>query len=144
MTISILSDFNESPGPRYCKQGKASGEEFYHKILNSKFADAIKSKQKLQLNLDGTDGYMSSFWDEAIGNLVFDFSSQKVNEYLEIISKEEPVWKELIFKSIIPEWEERRIKNDTPKKTSQNDHKAWFRLVNGQLEQKLWISSSVV
>ena len=132
MTISILSDFNESPGPRYCKQGKASGEEFYHKILNSKFADAIKSKQKLQLNLDGTDGYMSSFWDEAIGNLVFDFSSQKVNEYLEIISKEEPVWKE------------RRIKNDTPKKTSQNDHKAWFRLVNGQLEQKIWISSSVV
>ena len=42
MTISILSDFNESPGPRYCKQGKASGEEFYHKILNSKFAEKKK------------------------------------------------------------------------------------------------------
>lgn len=144
MTISILSDFSESPGPRYCKQGIASGEEFYHKILNSKFVDAMNEKQKLQLNLDGTDGYMSSFWDEAIGNLVYDFSSQKVNEYLAIVSIEEPSWKELIFNSIIPEWEKRREKCDAPKKTSQKDHSAWYRLVNGKLEQKIWISSSVV
>lgn len=144
MTISILSDFNESPGPRYCKQGKASGEEFYHKILNSKFVDAMKNKQKLQLNLDGTDGYMSSFWDEAIGNLVFDFSSKKVNEYLEIISKEEPVWSELIFNSIIPEWEKRREKGEAPKKTLPKDHQPWFRLVNGELENKIWIPSSTV
>ena len=31
--IKVLSDFSMSPGPRYCKQGPDSGEEFYHKVL---------------------------------------------------------------------------------------------------------------
>lgn len=40
--IKVLSDFSMSPGPRYCKQGPDSGEEFYHKVLNRRFAEAYK------------------------------------------------------------------------------------------------------
>ena len=33
--IKILTQFCESPGPRYCRQGKWSGEQFYHEILKN-------------------------------------------------------------------------------------------------------------
>ena len=31
--IKVLSDFSISPGPRYCKQGPDSGEEFLSQII---------------------------------------------------------------------------------------------------------------
>lgn len=139
--VKVLSDFSESPGPRYCKQGPDSGEQFYHDILNGKFFNAYQKNEILTLDLDGTDGYMSSFIDEAIGNLVYDFSGDIVSRYLQIVSNEEAVWLKLIKKQIIPEWEQHRINNEEPQKTSSQDHPAWIRLVNGNLEKKVWIHS---
>lgn len=80
--ISIaVTSFSQSPGPRYCEQGEDSGEEFYHKVLNTAFVEALGKKIHLEIILDGADGYASSFLDEAIGNLVFDFG-ESVSEIM--------------------------------------------------------------
>ena len=137
--IKVLTDFSMSPGPRYCKQGPDSGEDFYHKVLNHKFAEAYKKSVTLVLDLDGTDGYMSSFLDEAIGNLVYDFGEHTVKDYLQIISNEETVWLKLINDEVIPEWAKHRKNNEEPLKTSKKDHPAWYRLVNDKLEEHIWL-----
>ncbi len=137
--VKVLSDFSMSPGPRYCKQGPDSGELFYHKILNGKFAEAIEKNQKLVLDLDGTDGYMSSFIDEAIGNLVFDFGPDIVRQYLDVVSNEETVWKDLIKNEIIPEWTKHRERCEQPSKTDKKDHAAWYRFVGGNLVKDVWV-----
>ncbi|MCM1177812.1 MAG: STAS-like domain-containing protein [Bacteroides sp.] len=131
-----IIDFSQSPGPRYCTQGDDSGEKFYHEVLNNKFAEAYKTDSKLIVSLDGTDGYASSFLDEAFGNLVYDFSATEVNKRLEIISLDEDIWIEMIKNETIPEWEKRRELNQPAKLT--DEHEAWFRLVNGELQEANW------
>lgn len=139
-TIKVLTDFSSFPGPRYCKQGKDSGELFYHSILNEKFAAAYKNNEQLCLDLDGTDGYMSSFLDEAIGNLVYDFGEDVVKKTLIVVSNEENVWIQLINNQVLPEWEERRQKGIVPQKTSKTPLKPWYRInEQGDLESKVWI-----
>lgn len=138
--VKVLSDFSMSPGPRYCKQGPDSGELFYHKILNEKFAEAFQSNEFLSIDLDGTNGYMSSFLDEAIGNLVYDFGPDVVRKHLKIISNEEIIWKKLIEKNVIQEWTEHLEKREQPIKTK--DHPAWYKLVNGELKKDVWVRHS--
>ena len=75
--------------------------------------------------------------DEAFGNLVYDFSAKVVSESLVIISNDEDVWLSMIKEETIPEWEKRRIKNEQAKVTSV--HNEWGRLVNGQVQKKVWI-----
>ena len=140
--IKILTQFSESPGPRYCRQGRWSGEQFYHDILNQAFAEAYQNGDKLILDLDGTDGYMSSFLDEAIGNLVYDFGMQVVKDNLIVISREEPVWKKVIDNEVIPEWNKYKDEGTLPKKTSKKNHPAWFGMIDGKLNKKVWISSA--
>jgi len=88
--IKIASDFSETPGARYKKDGDFSGEEFYEKILKSKFEEALNSSIKLTVNLDGTHGYATSFLDEAFGRLARDFGKKIVLNNLMFISNEEP------------------------------------------------------
>lgn len=128
--INIL-EFSEYPGPRYCNQGSNSGEEFYHNILNNAFAESLNLNKTLEVNLDGVAGYASSFLDEAFGNLVYDFTAEKVKSNLRIISIEESDWIDMIFNEITPEWEDRRLKGIQPKKTSPHD--SWFKFQNGQI-----------
>jgi len=132
----IIADYSEYPGPRYCIQGDHSGEDFYHTRLNGEFFIALENHMKLTIELDGTAGFASSFLDEAFGNLVFDFSSDTVKSNIIIISNQEPDWKEMIMNNIIPDWESRRKKKETPKKTQE--HNEWYRLENGTLIKKVW------
>jgi len=132
-----IAGYSEYPGPRYCNQGDCSGEDFYHLKLNPEFAEAVNSKETLVINLDGTAGYASSFLDEAFGNLVFDFTEELVRRNLELISKQEPDWKEMIFNEVFADWEERRLKNKAPKKTEK--HQEWYRLEKGILNKKKWL-----
>jgi hypothetical protein len=141
-TISIVNSFSEFPGLRHCNISDKSGEEFYHKVLNLEFFTAYEKKEKLVVNLDGTSGYAPSFLDEAFGNLVFDFSLKIVNEFLEIISTQEPHWKEMIEQKTCIQWEERRKNGQKPAVTAE--HKAWYRLVNGQTISKVWETPSAV
>lgn len=131
--LRVIS-FSTSPGPRYCNQGDDSGEAFYHKRLNKTFYDAIQADKSLVVDLDGTDGYASSFLDEAFGNLVFDFGEDKVTTHLKIKSDEEPEWKNMILHTTIPQWTTRRQKGETPKKTE--NHEPWKRINDkGQIEE---------
>lgn len=135
-TISILDNFSEFPGLRNCNISDNSGEEFYHKVLNQEFKDAFEKKEKLIVNLDATAGYASSFLDEAFGNLVFDFTLDNVEKCIEIISIQEPHWKEMIENKTYLQWESRRKKNETPKVTAI--HNPWYRLVNNELKLEIW------
>jgi len=131
--------FSTSPGPRYCDQGEDSGEEFYHKVLNPSFSEAYDQKKKLLIDLDGPDGYASSFLDEAFGNLVFDFGKDVVESMASIKSDEEPEWIQMIKTNTYPLWEKRRIEGKPPKKTVE--HESWDRLYRGKVEKRVWISS---
>jgi type I restriction-modification system DNA methylase subunit len=133
----IVANYTEYPGPRYCNQGNSSGEEFYHDILNTAFANAIESNQKLEVVLDGTAGYASSFLDEAFGNLVFDFSLKVVKNNITITSKQEPDWVEMIFEEVFNDWELRRTESTNPKKTKE--HSGWFRYSDGRIIKKIWL-----
>ena len=111
MDISVLNDFSEFPGLRHCNISDKSGEEFYHSVLNRVFKEAFEKKEKLVVKLDDTAGYASSFLDEAFGNLVYDFTLDVVTSFIEIISEQEPHWKELIEEQTFKEWEKRRKDN---------------------------------
>lgn len=129
--IVNVKDYSLSPGPRYTTQGDFSGEDFYHKVLNPQFAEAYNSQQILCVNLDGVDGYMSSFLDEAFGNLIYDFGKSAVEPILNIISDEEPEWISMITGETFKEWEKRRNNKERPKKTTE--HCDWKGLENGAL-----------
>jgi hypothetical protein len=134
--IAVIN-YSPDPGPRYVCQGEHSGEDYYHKVLNIEFYTALESEKILKVLLDGTSGYASSFLDEAFGNLVYDFTLDKVKRNITIISKEEPEWKDMIENESFKEWENRRIKEITPKKTVE--HLEWFRYEGNKFVKKVWI-----
>jgi hypothetical protein len=63
--ISIAKDFSEVPLGRYPTDGKFSGERFREEFLKPAL-----QKDEVTVNIDGTEGYGSSFLDEAFGGLV--------------------------------------------------------------------------
>mgnify|MGYP003290986359 CR=1 FL=1 len=110
-------DFTEDPGPRYIRQdkegGMTSGEAFYLYRLNQTFAQCFNEKKQLVLELDGVSGYPSSFLDEAIGELVYDFTLANVSTMLEF---ETIMYKKRVAQvkeETLPQWELRRKKSDT-------------------------------
>lgn len=135
MKIKVL-DFDEFPGLRHCSISEGSGEQFYHKVLNLAFKEAYLKKEKLIVDLDGTDAYASSFLDEAFGNLVYDFSLKVVKDLLEIKSEDEPHWVDMIKEKTFMQWENRRKDNEVPVVTES--HSAWFRLIDGELVERVW------
>lgn len=131
--IVKVKDFSSSPGPRYVKQGESSGELFYHQVLNPIFLKVLSEDKKVIANLDGVDGYMSSFLDEAFGNLVFDFGVDEISNRLSFVSDEEPEWIAMLENDTYTEWEKRRKKGLPPKITQS--HPSWRRLSNGALTE---------
>ena len=69
-TLSIASDFAMAPGPRYREEGEHSGEQFRMEVLAPAVKEAIQKQSKLQIDLDGTFGYGTSFLEEAFGGLI--------------------------------------------------------------------------
>lgn len=136
--ISVLKDFSEFPKLRYNELSAFSAEKFYHEVLNEKFAETINNDGVLEVNLDNTAGYTSSFLDEAFGNLVYDFGLDEVRNHLQIITNDEPYWLDMIKNETYLEWENRRKIKEEPKKTVA--HPAWYRYINNKLEKKVWIN----
>lgn len=133
----LIVNYSSSPGPRYCNQGDDSGEDFYHKVLNASFYKAISSNCLLEVVLDGTDGYASSFLDEAFGNLVYDFGETVVRSTLLLKSDEEPEWIDMLENSTFKEWENRRKESKAPNITG--NHSDWYRLIDGNFVNKKWL-----
>ena len=88
--IKILTDFTLTPGARDYEDGKATGKEFYDSILKRKFQEALKTKVKLKVDLDGVEGYPSSFLSESFGLLGNEFGASTVLDNLIIVSNEVP------------------------------------------------------
>lgn len=64
--ISIAKDFSKVPAGRYAEDGPKSGQIFREQFL----APALESGDSVLVDLDGTEGYGSSFLEEAFGGLI--------------------------------------------------------------------------
>lgn len=89
--IRIAEDFSDSPGGMYKADGPSSGEEFREKFLEPMFETARKKGGLLEIDLDGTGGYASSFLEEAFGGLARKFGAKAVLETLRFACKDEPL-----------------------------------------------------
>jgi chaperonin GroEL (HSP60 family) len=97
--IKIAKDLSYSPGPRYIDEGKNSGEKFRKEILAAAFQQAIEENKKVIVDLDGTDGYGTSFLEESFGGLIREngIAYDEIIKRLEIISKEEDYLKNDVY-----------------------------------------------
>ena len=69
--LNIATDFSKTPAGRYREaHGDHSGEAFREDKLLPYLREAIDTKSKLIVRLDGTAGYPASFLDEAFGGLI--------------------------------------------------------------------------
>ena len=85
--INIAKEFTDTPGGRFKKDGKFSGEEFREEIL----IPLSEKNEKILIDLDGGYGYPTCFLEEAFGGLARKFGSKKVLKTLEFKSDEEPL-----------------------------------------------------
>ncbi len=88
----ISSKYTKTPGPRRSKEGDYPGEDFRRKILSKLVNEAIHDNVKLVIDLDGTEGYSSSFLEESFGGLIRNdhISYKEILEHVELRSLEEP------------------------------------------------------
>jgi len=64
--INIAKDFSDVPAGRYRADGAFSGEVFREDVL----LPALQRDAKVNVQLDGVEGYSSAFLEEAFGGLV--------------------------------------------------------------------------
>ena len=93
MSLSIANDFDKTPGFRYKSQSpETSGEQFRDDLLEPKYLEALKKSQKLQVILDGTDGFLTSFLEEAFGGLQRKHKEKNILDVIEVVSNDEKHW----------------------------------------------------
>ena len=81
--IDIAKDFSDTPIGRYHPEdGPVTGERFREELLYP----ALKQDGQVTVVIDGTEGYGSSFLDEAFGGLVRKgyFSAKQLADALKI------------------------------------------------------------
>ncbi len=88
--LSVAQEFSRAPGGRFRSVGPDSAEEFFEKLLEPRFNEALAAGKVLRVDLDGGYGYAASFLDEAFGGLARKHGAGKVAKHIEIESKEEP------------------------------------------------------
>ncbi|MGR7813215.1 STAS-like domain-containing protein [Lacinutrix undariae] len=98
--IDIPNDFTKTPGWRTYDDGPNSGQEFYDKLLKERFEEALKTNVKLKVILDGSNGYTTSFLNEAFRLLGGAFGADAVWDRLVIVSNEVPKYIERIKKGV--------------------------------------------
>lgn len=96
MKIDIASQFSVTPAGRFCSDGPDSGERFREEFL----VPALRLREPIQIKIDGTAGYGSSFLEEAFGGLVRNgFDKEELIRRLHIVYDDDEfcVYKDLIF-----------------------------------------------
>lgn len=90
--IKIVDKFVSTPGPRYIKEGKWSGEKLRKELIFPYFEQAIKNKKHIFIDLDGTSGYGTSFLEEVFGGLIRinKLKYEDIIKILDLKSDEEP------------------------------------------------------
>ena len=64
--IDVARDFTSTPGGRYRKEGEWSGEKFRTELLEP----ALEDDGEVIVDMDGPEGFLTSFLDEVFGELV--------------------------------------------------------------------------
>ena len=84
--IVVSKDFSEFPAGRFRNEGPKSGQAFREDIL----VPMLKANTEVTIDLDGTEGYGSSFLEEAFGGLVRTekYSSQDLKQNLKLSSSD--------------------------------------------------------
>lgn len=92
MKIKVATDFAAAPGPRAIVEGKNSGELFRTEVLFPKIVQALNTNDKLEVDLDGTAGYGTSFLEESFGGLIREngLNLTQIRSVLKLISRDEP------------------------------------------------------
>jgi hypothetical protein len=91
ISISIARDFTDTPGPRFKDEGDFSGQEFLEDVLEPKYLQAVDAKEKLLIDLDGTEGYATSFLEAAFGGLARKYNPSEVLKIIKFKCDDEPL-----------------------------------------------------
>lgn len=91
--IRIPQDYTRYPAGRFISDGGFSGQRFRQELL----VPALRSADVVEVHLDGTLGYGSSFLEEAFGGLVRveGFSKDDLLRKLELVSEDESLITEI-------------------------------------------------
>lgn len=94
LVLNIAKDFSRCPGARYPSEGDFSGQDFRENFLSPKVTEAINSGVLLEVILDGSAGYSTSFIEESFGGLVRErkYSLDQLESVLVIKSDEDPTY----------------------------------------------------
>lgn len=96
IVLNIAKDYTRCPGARYETEGDYSGERFREEFLAPMLKKAIEAGVKLEVILDGSAGYSTSFIEESFGGLIRTnhYTLQEVKDNIIIISDEDPTYEE--------------------------------------------------
>ena len=91
--VNVAEDFTRYPSGRYKKNGNTSGEEFRERLLEPH----LKKGESIEVFLDGTIGYGSSFLEEAFGGLVRSLgtSAEDILKKISFISRDDLLVQEI-------------------------------------------------
>lgn len=105
--LNIAKDYSRCPGARYESEGDYSGEKFRELLLAPSLRDAISKGVKLEVVLDGSAGYSTSFIEESFGGLIRNdhFSLKEITDNIIIISYEDPSYIDDINTYLQHAWE---------------------------------------
>jgi hypothetical protein len=90
LELSIAREFSDAPGPRSREEGDFSGELFLDELLRPRFEEALRGNSKLLVDLDGAEGYATSFLEGAFGGLARLYDADIVLRTLQLKSDDEP------------------------------------------------------
>lgn len=85
--INVLKQFSDEPIGRFPEDGPDNGQRFRLELL----VPALEQNQYVFIDLDGTEGYGSSFLEEAFGGLVrkHRYSAEELEARLSFKSEED-------------------------------------------------------
>jgi hypothetical protein len=89
-TLSISREFSETPGPRCKEEGEFSGEEFLERLLLPAYEQALADGGALLVDLDGTEGYATSFLESAFGGLARKHGASDILSRVHFKADDEP------------------------------------------------------
>jgi hypothetical protein len=88
--ISIAKEFSETPGPRARDEGDFSGDQFLEDVLRPAYVQAVNEGSTLIVDLDGTEGYATSFLEATFGGLAREFDAAEILRVITFKSDDEP------------------------------------------------------
>lgn len=107
MTLNIAKDFSKVPAGRYRTDGPFAGQVFREERL----VPALAESEVVRVELDGTEGYGSSFLDECFAGLLrqHGFTLSDFERRIVLVSTEDPTLIEEVNGYVADE-ERRRVR----------------------------------